>query len=62
LLAYARVYCDLIMMDALRRLLVRSEASAAAKGKALGYMLWSMVRALRRMGWRKWFKNQKPES
>jgi hypothetical protein len=57
LLAYARVYSDLIMMDPLRLLIARTKASSGAKGRALAYLTWTMTRALRRMGWRNWLAN-----
>ena len=57
LLAYARVYSNFIMMDALRMLIVRSVAAPAVKARALAYLAWTVARALRRMGWRRWFRN-----
>ncbi len=57
LLAYARVYCNFIMLDTQRMLIVRSQEASATKIKALGYLIWTMARALRRMGWRNWFKH-----
>src|SRR2546425_6468958 len=49
-LAYARVYSNFIMMDALRMLIVRSVAAPAVKARALAYLAWTVARALRRMG------------
>lgn len=56
-LAYARVYAVLIMVDPLRLLIAPSKTSPLTKTKALGYLLWAIIRALRRIGWRNFWGN-----